>query len=95
MCYSLQPSAIRALTPSPSKLPQVMVEVFVHPRAPLVRRECAKERMRMFCALRFPALVKLPDTSLQLFPFPAKISRIGDHQFLSVGLFLENDLSLL
>ena len=31
---------------SNSKLTQVMVEVFVHPRAPLVRRECAEEGMR-------------------------------------------------
>ncbi len=62
-----------------------MVEVFVHPRAPFARRECAEEGMRVFCALRFPALVKLPDANFELILFSMKISRIGNHKFLVGG----------
>jgi len=62
-----------------------MVQVFVHPRAPLLRGECAKEGMRVFCALRFPALVKLPNANFKLFSFPAEISLIGDHKLLVGG----------
>lgn len=68
-----------------SKLTQVVVQVFVHSRAPLVRRKCAKEGMRVFCALRFPALMKLPDANFELFLFSIEISRIGDHQLLISG----------
>jgi hypothetical protein len=32
-----------------------------------------------------PTLVKLLDTSFELFPFPAEISLIGDHQLLVGG----------
>jgi hypothetical protein len=69
---------------SGSELTQVMVEMFVHPGAPLVRRQWAKEGMRMFRALRFPALVKLPDANFELFLLAAEISRIGDRE-LRVG----------
>jgi hypothetical protein len=62
-----------------------MVEVFVHPRTPLVRRECAEEGMRVFCALRFPALVKLPNANFELLLFSMEISRIGDRKFLVSG----------
>ena len=62
-----------------------MIQVFVHPGAPLLWLERAKEGMRMLCALRFPALMKLPDTSFELFPFPAEISLIADRQLLVGG----------
>lgn len=53
----------------------MMVDVFIHPGTPLVRRQWAEERMRMFRALRFPALVKLPDTNLELFLFASYLAR--------------------
>jgi hypothetical protein len=59
-----------------------MIEVLVHSCAPFVRGDCAKKRMRMFCASRFPALVKLPDANFELFLFEAKIPRIRDHETL-------------
>lgn len=62
-----------------------MVEVFVHPRAPLVRRECAEEGMRVLRTLRFPALVKLPNANFELLLFSMKISRIGEYKFLVSG----------
>ena len=62
----------------------MMVEVFVHPGAPLVGCELAEEGMGMFGALRFPALMKLPDAHFELFLFAVKIARIGDHE-LRVG----------
>lgn len=62
-----------------------MVKVFIHPRAPLVRRECAKKRMRVFCALRSPALMKLPDANLELLLLSSEISRFGDDQLLVGG----------
>jgi hypothetical protein len=39
----------------------------------------------MLGALRFPALVKLPDANFELFLFPSEISFIGDHKFLVGG----------
>src|SRR5580700_1663638 len=60
----------------------MMVEVFISPRATLLRRERSKKWMWMFCALRFPALMKLADTNFELFSFPAEIPQIGNHQFL-------------
>src|ERR1022692_5343722 len=69
-----------------------MVEVFVHPRRPLMRRERTKEGMRMLRALRFPALVKLPDSNFELFLFSSKISFISDHKFLVSGAVLRKRL---
>ena len=69
----------RAPTQSHTKLTQVVVEVFVHPRGPLMRPDLAKERMRVRCALRFPALMKLADASFELFPLAAEIALVGDH----------------
>lgn len=40
----------------------------------------------MFCALRFPALVKLPNANFELLLFSMEISRIGDHKFLVGGV---------
>jgi hypothetical protein len=68
-----------------AKLPQVVVEVLVHPRTPLLRRECAEEGMRVFGALRFPALVKLPNANFELLSFSMEISRIGEYKFLVRG----------
>ncbi len=70
---------------SHSKLTQVVVQVFVHSRAPLVRRQRSKEGMRVACALCLSALVKLPDPDFELFLFASEISRIGDHQLLVGG----------
>ncbi len=63
-----------------------MVKVFIHPRTPLVRRERAKEGMRVACALCFPTLMKLPDPDFELFLFAPEISRIGDDQLLVGGV---------
>ena len=62
------------------ELPQVVVQVFVHPAAPNLRRERAKERVRMPCALRFSALLKLPQAKLELFLFSEKIPLIRHHK---------------
>lgn len=64
---------------------QVMVEVFVHPRTPLVRRECAEKGMRVFGALCFAALVKLPNANFELLLLLTEISRIGEHKFFVGG----------
>jgi len=61
-----------------------MVEVLVHPCGPLVGRECSEEGMRVLCAMRFPALLKLPYASLELFPFAREVSLVCDHE-LFVG----------
>ena len=51
-----------------------------------MRRERAKKWMWMFCTLRFPSRVEFPYADLELLSFPAKISRIRDHQFLVRGI---------
>ena len=56
-----------------------MIEVFIHPRSPLLRSERAEEGMRMPGAFRFSAFVKLLDTALELFLLSCEISLIGDH----------------
>jgi hypothetical protein len=66
-------------------LAQVVVEVFVHPGGPLMRRDRTEEGMRLFRALRFATFVKLPDTSLELLLFLREISFIGDHEMLVRG----------
>jgi len=73
------------LSRSHIKLAQVMVEVLVHSSAPLVWREQTEKGMRMLCALRFPALMKLPDTNFELVLFTAEISLIGYDQALVGG----------
>lgn len=61
------------------KLPQMVIEVFVHSAAPGLRSERAKKWMRMAGTLRFSALVKLPDFLLELSLFKEKVALIGDH----------------
>lgn len=65
-----------------------MIEVLVHPGRPLLRRKWTKERMRMLGALRFPALVKSPDTTFELFLLLSEVSFIGDNKFLIGGSVL-------
>ena len=65
-----------------------MIEVLVHPGRPLLRRKWTKERMRMLGALRFPALVKSPDTTFELFLLLSEVSFIGDNKFLVGGTVL-------
>ena len=50
-----------------------------------MRRKCAEEGMWVFCALRFPALVKLPNANFELLLFSIEIPRIGEHKFLVGG----------
>ena len=57
-----------------------MIQVFVHSAAPFLRCELAKKWMRISSALRFAALVKLPQLLFELFLFTNEIPRIGDHQ---------------
>ena len=58
----------------------MVIEVLVHPPAPILRREISEKRVRMPGALRFPALVKfahaIPQTRLLL----RKIPRVADHK---------------
>jgi hypothetical protein len=81
---TVEPLAIKLLA-SRTELVQVMIEVFVHSGSPLLRRDGSEERMRMFRAARFPALVKLANATLQLQLFAGKVSFIGDHKLLVRG----------
>ena len=63
---------------SHSELLKVVVEMLVHPGAPLLRCERTEERMWMLGTLRLAALVKSPHALLELLLFPGKISLIGD-----------------
>jgi hypothetical protein len=74
--------------PSNSELTQVVVEVFVHARRPLFRRQRTEERMRVPGALRFPSYVKLADTIFELFVLPREISLVGNHEALVGGAVL-------
>ena len=62
--------------PSHAELPQVMIHMFVHAAAPVLRREGAKKRMRMSGTLSYPALVKSAHAKLELFLFAQKIPLI-------------------
>jgi len=67
---------------SHSELAKVMIEMFVHSGAPLLRRERTEERMRMLRTLRFAALVKSPHAIFELLLFASEISLIGDDKSL-------------
>jgi len=73
--FSLHQETLRNSSP---ELPQVMIQMFVHSAAPILRRERAEERMRMPCAFLFPALVKLAHAELEPFLLALKIPLIGN-----------------
>ena len=84
-----QPS-YRALSP---KLPQMMIQMFVHPAAPLRRRQVAEEWMRMFRAPAFTADMKLPDFRLELLLLAQEVPRVGHDEFRVGRIFLEKGFS--
>jgi hypothetical protein len=43
------------------ELAQVVIEVFVHPAAPFLRREYSEKRVWMLRTFRFPTVVELPE----------------------------------
>jgi hypothetical protein len=59
-----------------SELPQMMIQMFVHPPTPLFWRQLAKKWMRMFRAPALPAFMKLTDLQLELLLFAQKIPLI-------------------
>ena len=63
----------------------MMVEMFVHPSRPLLRRNRAEEGMRMLGAFCLPTLVKLLDAGFELFLLSGEISLVGDHKMLVGG----------
>jgi hypothetical protein len=68
-----------------AELAEVVIQMFVHSAAPLLRTERAKERMGMAGTLRFPALMKPPNLCQKLFLFAKKIPLIGAHQLFGRG----------
>ena len=62
-----------------AELAQVVIEMLVHSPAPLLRSECAKERMWMPGTLRLTALVELPNLFPQLLLFTKKVPFIRAH----------------
>ena len=61
---------------SRAKLAQMVIQMFVHAAAPLLRRERAKEWMRVPGTSRFSACVKLSQLLFEVFLFAKEIPLI-------------------
>lgn len=59
----------------------MMIQMLVHPAAPLLRSKVTKEGMRMPRALRLSTFVKLANLDLELLPFPQKFPLIRHYEF--------------
>lgn len=65
--------AVNSAESSHAELPQMMIHMFVHSAAPVLRCECAKKWMRMPSTFLFSAFVKLPKAKFELLLFATKI----------------------
>src|SRR3981189_3476826 len=70
-----------AITSSP-KLLQMMVQMFVHPPRPLLRRQRPEKTMRMLRASSWPTCSEAVNQSHQPFPFHHKFPLIANHKAL-------------
>lgn len=69
----------RPETASDPELPQMVIEVFIQPTAPGLRRQRTEERMRMARAPGFAALVELPNLYFEPLPLVREILLVGHH----------------
>jgi hypothetical protein len=63
-----------------TKLPQMMIEVFVHPRTPFCGRQLAEEGMRMPGATLRASAGKSVNQAGKTLLFSGKVSLIAHHQ---------------